>query len=305
VTDKILVIGGTGLVGNALTRAWARRGSDVVAATYHCHETPHFRQLDMQDLDVVRRILNEVRPGLVAVPAANPNVDYCEQHPEETRGVNVRGTLNVLRVCGELGARMIFFSSDYVFDGRQGVYGEDDSVSPLNEYGRQKAQIEKEVLQAGPGHLVVRTSGAYGWQWEPKNFVLQIRAKLGAGQPVSVAAGVRYNPTYVENLAEIVCELADTGRGGVYHVVGADRVARLEFAKMAARAFRLDESLIKGVPDGQYQPIAPRPVESSLKTDKVRALVKTPVWGIDRSLGHMASFEAEWKKYAERLPALK
>lgn len=305
MTDKILVIGGTGLVGNALTRAWSRRGSEVVAATFHCHETPFFRQLDMQDLDVVRRILNEIRPGLVAVPAANPNVDYCELHPEETRGVNVRGTLNVLRVCGEIGARMIFFSSDYVFDGKKGVYSEGDAVSPLNEYGRQKAQVEEEVLKAGPEHLVVRTSGAFGWQWEPKNFVLQIRAKLGASHAVSVAAGVRYNPTYAENLADIVCELAEERRGGIFHVVGADRLARLEFAKAAARAFGLDESLIKGVPEGEYKPIAARPLESSLDTAKVRAAVTALIWGVDRSLKHMASFEPEWKKYAERLPALK
>lgn len=303
--DKILVIGGTGLVGNALVRAWTARGAEVVAATFHCHETPHFRQLDMQDEGVVRAVLEDLRPSVVAVPAANPNVDYCEQHPEETRGVNVRGTLNVLRACRDSGARMIFFSSDYVFDGEKGEpYTEDDVTNPVNEYGRQKAQVEEAVMRAG-GHLVVRTSGAYGWQWEPKNFALQIRSKLSAGQTIKVADGIRYNPTYVENLAELVCALADKKLSGIFHAVGGTRIKRVDFARQVARAFGLNEGLIAGVPAGDFKAPARRPKESSLSTDKVRAAAGVKVWSVDESLQHMVGFEKEWKSYAVRLPAIR
>src|SRR5665213_1901366 len=196
---KVMVIGGTGLVGNALVRAWTARGADVAAATYHCHASGGFLQLDMQDEARVRELLERHRPAVVAVPAANPFVDYCERHPAETRKVNVDGTLNVARACRDLGARMIFYSSDYVFDGAKGVYTEEDATCPINEYGRQKAEAERGVLAADPRNIVLRTSGAYGWQWEPKNFVLQIRAKLSAGQEMKVADDIRYNPTYVEN----------------------------------------------------------------------------------------------------------
>jgi dTDP-4-dehydrorhamnose reductase len=302
VSAKVLVIGGTGLVGNALLRAWTARGADVTAATYHCHASGGFLQLDMQDQARVRELLERHRPAVVAVPAANPFVDYCEQHPAETRKVNVDGTLNVARACRDLGARMIFYSSDYVFDGAKGVYTEEDETCPINEYGRQKAETERGVLAADPRNVVIRTSGAYGWQWEPKNFVLQIRAKLSAGQAMTVADDIRYNPTYVENLAEITAELVETGAGGIFHVVGADEIVRYEFAARVAKAFDLDASLLKPAPMSTLGSPTPRPKESSLRTDKIRAAVAVHPLGVDKGLRRMLAQEADWRDYARTLP---
>jgi dTDP-4-dehydrorhamnose reductase len=299
---KVMVIGGTGLVGNALVRAWTARGADVAAATYHCHASGSFLQLDMQDEARVRELLGKHRPAVVAVPAANPFVDYCEQHPAQTRKVNVDGTLNVARACRDLGARMIFYSSDYVYDGAKGVYTEEDAPCPINEYGRQKADAERGVLAADPRNIVIRTSGAYGWQWEPKNFVLQIRAKLSAGQTMSVADDVRYNPTYVENLAEITAELVEAGSSGIFHVVGADEIVRSEFAARAAMALGLDASLLKPTPMSKLGSPTPRPKESSLITDKVRAAVSVHPMGVDKGLRKMLALEADWREYAKTLP---
>lgn len=300
---KILVIGGTGLVGNALVRAWASRGADVAAATYHCHASGSFLQLDMADEARVRELLRQHRPDVVAVPAANPFVDYCERHPEETRKINVDGTLNVARACRDLGARMIFYSSDYVYDGVEGVYKEEDAPRPINEYGRQKAEAERGVLAADPRNLVLRTSGAYGWQWEPKNFALQIRAKLSAGQALAVADDLRYNPTYVENLAEITAALVEAGAAGIFHVVGAEKIVRFEFASRVARAFGLDARLLKAVPASALGSPTPRPKESSLCTDKVRAAVAIDPIGVDEGLRRMRELEPAWRAYARTLPA--
>ncbi len=302
MTLKAVVIGGTGLVGNALARAWRAQGVEVQAATYREHPASGFHQLDMRDEARVRELLERLRPDWVAVPAANPYVDYCELHPEETRRVNVAGTLNVARACRGLGARMIFFSSDYVFDGVKGVYTEEDPPSPINEYGRQKAETEAGVLAADRRNLVVRTSGAYGWQWEPKNFVLQVRARLIQGREMPVAGDIRYNPTYVENLAEIVAALAQAGAAGVYHAVGADEIVRSEFALRAARAFGLDESLIRPVPAAALGSPTPRPKESSLDTAKVRAAVAVAPVGVDEGLRRMLAMEPSWRDYARTLP---
>lgn len=241
----------------------------------------------MTDPDSIRRTLTERRPDVVAVPAADPYVDGCEREPEKTRRVNVLGTLNVARACRESGARMIFFSSDYVFDGAKGFYTEDDPPSPINEYGRQKAETERGVLSESSRNLVIRTSGVYGWQSEPKNFVLQVRARLSAGQEMRVAGDVRYNPTFCDDLAEITASLAASGEAGVFHVVGADRISRAEFAARAARAFGLDDRLIRPVSSAEFGSIAPRPKESSLRTDKVRAAVGAAPIGVDAGLGRM------------------
>lgn len=299
----MLVVGGTGLVGNSLVRAWKAKGIEVAAATYHCHPSGGFLQLDMREEAQVRALLGAHRPSVVAVPAANPFVDYCELHPAETRAVNVTGTLNVARACKDIGARMIFYSSDYVFDGVKGTYTEEDAPSPINEYGRQKAEAEAGVLACDPRNLVLRTSGAYGWQWEPKNFVLQVRAKLSAGQKMRVADGVRYNPTYVENLAEITTSLVEAGAGGIFHAVGAEEIERHEFAVRAARAFGLDPALITLVPAGEFKAPAARPKESSLITDKVRRAVPRvlPI-GVAEGLKRMLAMEPAWREYAKTLP---
>jgi dTDP-4-dehydrorhamnose reductase len=301
--DKVLVIGGTGLVGNALLRAWTAQKADVAAATYHCHASGGFLHLDMQNDGQVKALLSEHRPTVVAVPAANPFVDYCQLHPEQTRRVNVAGTLNVARACKDLGARMIFYSSDYVFDGLKGRYTEEDAPCPINEYGRQKAETERGVLALDPRNLVIRTSGAYGWQWEPKNFVLQVRGNLSEGRPMRVAEGLRYNPTYVENLAQITTALVAAGAGGIFHVVGAEEILRTEFAARAARALGLDASLIHTVPAAEFKSPTVRPKQTSLITEKVRRLLPDiPLLGVDEGLKRMISIEPEWREYARTLP---
>jgi dTDP-4-dehydrorhamnose reductase len=296
---SVLVIGGMGLVGDALLRAWQSRGARVWSADFQGAPDGRVRRLDMRDEGAVRALVAELQPDVTAVPAANPFVDYCELHPEETRRVNVDGTLNVARACKDIGSRMVFFSSDYVFDGAQGAYREDDAVCPLNEYGRQKAAAEAGVRAASSAHIVVRTSTVYGWQREPKNLVLQIRSKLSAGEPMKVARGLLCNPTYADNLAEVVAELVRHGLSGVFHVVGAERIERLEFARLAARTFGLDESLILPVPFSEFKAPAPRPKDSSLLTDKARAAVSTPLVGARAGLERMRSGEAAWRARAE------
>jgi dTDP-4-dehydrorhamnose reductase len=301
---RLLVVGGTGLVGNALVRVWEGRGGEVTAATYHCHPGPGFRCLDMQDEPAVRSLLNELKPDFVSVPAANPFVDYCELHPQETRRTNVAGTINVARACAAASLPMVFYSSDYVFDGVKGSYLEEDPVGPVNEYGRQKAEVEGEVLRASPRNIVVRTAGAYGWQWEPKNFVLQILANLKAGKPLKAAGDIRFSPTYVENLADVVADLLEGGKAGLFHAVGADFMSRAQFARLTAETFGLDPALIEEVSSKDFSPPARRPKNASLVTEKVRRLVSTPLWGARQGLEHMKAFEGEWRAYAQRrLPA--
>lgn len=297
---KVMVIGGTGLVGNALVRAWTARGAEVSAATYHCHPSDRFLRLDMQDELSVRSLLAKRRPDVVAVPAANPHVDYCELHPEETRRLNVDGTLNVARACRDGGARMIFFSSDYVFDGIKGVYSEEDAPSPINEYGRQKAETERGVLAADPRNMIIRTTGAYGWQWEPKNFVLQVRANLSRGREMRVADDLSYNPTYVENLAEVVAELVAVGAAGIFHVVGSEEIVRHEFAVRAAKAFGLNPALLRPVPAAELNSPTPRPRKTGLRADKARAAVGAAMTGVDEGLRRMIAMEGAWRAYAAK-----
>ena len=301
MSERVLVVGGTGLVGNALVRAWSARGTQVTATGFPGRVSGSFAPLDIQNEPDVRRLLNEARPTVVAVPAANSHVDYCELHPDLARPINVVGTLSVARVCRDLGARMIFYSSDYVFDGVKGNYTEEDAPRPINEYGRQKADAERGVLAFSPRNLVVRSSGVYGWQRETKNLVLQILARLGAGEPMSVADDLRYNPTYAENLAEITVALIAAQAAGIFHVVGAEEAARHEFAASVARAFGLDVSLIRPI-HARALSSTPRPPRTNLLTDKVGATVSVEPVGVEEGLRRMIAMEPQWREYAKNLP---
>ena len=119
---------------------------------------------------------------------------------------------------------------------------------------------------------------------------------------MKVADDIRYNPTYVENLAEITAELVEAGAAGIYHVVGAEEIARFEFAARVAKAFGLDASLLKPTPMAKLGSPTPRPKESGLRTDKVRAAVSIHPIGVDAGLRRMLLQEADWRDYARTLP---
>ncbi|MEI8190849.1 MAG: SDR family oxidoreductase, partial [candidate division NC10 bacterium] len=200
---RALIIGATGLLGHALFRHLSGRPGWEVAATTYDIAVPGFEPLDALDSSAVERVLDRVKPDAVVFPASNPYVDYCEKHPQETRRLNVDATLACARMVFGRGMRFVFFSTDYVFDGakREG-YREEDETRPLNEYGRQKLEVERALCASGGRALVIRTSAIFGWELQPKNFVLQVLARLKDRKAMKAPMDLDYNPTYAPSLAE-------------------------------------------------------------------------------------------------------
>ena len=300
---RALVLGATGLVGRCCLRRWAGRAGWRVSGTSHRQLLAGVEPLDLQDADATRRLIERERPSLVVISASNPYVDYCESHAEETRALNVTATLQAAAAAQGAGATTVFFSSDYVFDGNAAPYGEEDPIHPLNEYGRQKAEAERGVAALGPDHLTLRVSGVFGWETSRKNFVLQVVDRCRAGKPVRAATDVRYNPTYAANLPDVIAELYESGRRGLYHAAGAEELSRFDLAAAIMRAFGFDPSSAEAVDAAALQQPARRPLHSSLRTDKVRAHVKAPLWGAARALAHMKAEEPAWNSYLDQLAA--
>jgi len=303
---RALIIGATGLLGHALFRHLSgRRGWQVCATTYDI-AVPGFEPLDVLEAGAVERVLDRFEPEAVIFPAANPFVDYCQKHPEETRRLNVAGTLACARMTFQRGARFVFFSTDYVFDGtkREG-YREEDEPHPLNEYGRQKLEVERALSFEAGRALVVRTSALFGWELQPKNFVLQVLARLKEGQRVQAPLDLDYNPTYVPSLAEAIALLLEEDARGLYHVAGSERLSRAELARKAAAAFGLDASLVEAVPAAALSKpgATPRPLHTSLLCEKARRLLGFKLPGAGEGLEAMKSSASEWEEYAGRLLA--
>lgn len=256
-----LVIGASGLVGGALLRVL-----DGAIGTYLTRPREGLRHLDAADASAVRRAVAEIGPDAVFFPAADPNVDWCEEHPEDSYRRNVTPAIGALRAAREAGSRFAFFSSDYVFDGRAGPYAEDDAPAPLQVYGQHKLEVERAVL--AEGGTVVRTTTVYGEETgAPKNFVLRLIARLRAGERVTVPMDQVSTPTWADDLAAAAVAVA--GRPGLWHAAGRELMARDELARTVARVFGLDEHLIDPVATASLRQRAQRPLRGGLRIEKL------------------------------------
>src|SRR5262245_51991899 len=156
----VLVVGASGLMGAHLLEAFRARGP--VSGTALSHGADGLERLDLLDHGASEELVARLSPRAVICAAAIPSVERCELEPGDTRAVNVEGTLVLAEAAGRAGATFVFLSSEYVFDGTEGPYREDARPSPINEYGRQKAETERAIAGTGDDWIVARVSCVYG-----------------------------------------------------------------------------------------------------------------------------------------------
>jgi dTDP-4-dehydrorhamnose reductase len=159
----------------------------------------------------------------------------------------------------------------------------------MNEYGRQKVEVESAIQGSCDNFLIARLSGVFGWEAGMKNFVCQLIRTLESGRPMRLAADQVYNPTYVVNMVDVLANLLLKGERGIFHLVGADRTTRLEFGREVAEAFGLATSLLIPASLAELGSPTPRPLRTGLLPDKALRCSGLRLWGIHESLAHMRS----------------
>ncbi len=272
---KALVIGGSGMLGKALTSALRRAGIDA-APTYSSRPFPGGLALDITDSDAVRRCFDEVSPDLVFVAVMPPGgADYCETHPDELDLLNVESTRTIAERAVDSGTKVVYYSSDYVFDGENGPYTEEDEPSPINAYGRSKLDAENVIQAICPDFLIIRTTAVFAWDRTSPNFAMQVWDRLQAGEPMKVPDDQIGNPTLASYLAEASVRLVQQSETGIFNVVGNDLLPRSVLGKALARAMALDQALIEPVPTSALDQLAPRPLNAGLSTDKLTEALGT------------------------------
>jgi dTDP-4-dehydrorhamnose reductase len=277
---RTLIVGASGFVGSILQSAF---GADAVG-TYCTHPVEGLRKLDLREAAAVQRLVAEVRPELIIQPAAQPHVDWCEDHAQESYDINVAGTRNLAEAAHAAGARYVFFSTDYVFDGAAGPYAEDAAPDPPNVYGRHKLEAERLIAATLRDYLIVRVCGVYGFERQGKNFVMGLAAKGRRGEPMNVPSDQWGTPTYGDNLAAAVKELGFSAHRGLYHVVGPECMDRVSFARLACDVFGLDPGFLRPRTTAELAQRAPRPLRGGLQTAKVRAVLTTELVAPRRGL---------------------
>ena len=265
--SNILVVGGTGGLGqellSTLTHAIGTSRSSGGAQ----------EQMDILDGAQVTDVVERSRPKCVINTAAMTSVDGCERDPEAAQAVHVDGTANLVAACEATGSRLVHFSTNYVFDGSSGPYGEDDAPNPLSVYGRTKLESERLVIEGGCAGVVVRTAVFYGQEHEKPNFVTWALRELILGKPIRVVTDEWANPTYVPDLVSAIKALVeDTEAGGVYHCAGADYFTRYDMVMVLCDVFGLDQSLVTAVVSEELGQVAERPKRAGLKIERIQSV---------------------------------
>ncbi len=280
-----LVIGASGCLGGILYAEFGKLGP--VSGTYCSHPVDGLIHLDITDPGEVRAVLDRVQPQLVLQPAAQPNVEGCEENPAESYRVNVAGTRNVVQALRGSSAKLVFFSTDYVFDGTAGPYAEDDPPSPIQVYGRHKLEAERLIQETLPNHLILRVHGVFGWERQGKNFVMRLIQTLRHGKTMAVPSDQMGSPTYAPNLSDALRELVAMDARGIYHITGSTFIDRYSFARLIAEVFALDASRIIPKTTAELGQKAPRPLKSWLGIDKARRELRTRLWSAEEALRDM------------------
>jgi dTDP-4-dehydrorhamnose reductase len=262
----LILVTGSGLLGSDVIRVL--RKEHGVVGTFNSSPKDGAVCLDITDRGDTVRAIGELRPEYVVHTAALTNVDYCEDHAQEAAAVNDRGTKNVADAALMAGARMIYVSTDFVFDGTKGMYREDDPVNPVSVYARTKLAGEYHVKKLD-GYAIARTSVVYGNARQ--NFVTWVRDSLAKGQRIRVVTDQFNSPTLSYDCAEAVAALIKNKATGIYHTAGCERISRFDFAKKIARFYGLDDSLIEPVTSDTLKQNAKRPMDSSLDVGKISA----------------------------------
>jgi dTDP-4-dehydrorhamnose reductase len=283
-----LVIGAAGQVGGALLEALDARGERAVGTVSRVARAG----CDVFDLaaagddpSIARDLLARHRPAVVLIAAGLTHVDRCEDEPDLARRINRDGPAALAAAARGLGARTVYYSTEYVFDGAGGPYREDDPPAAVSVYGESKLAGELAVAAADPDALILRTTVVYGPEQQGKNFCYQLAARLGAGERMRVPDDQVSTPTYNRDLAAATLALLDRGSGGVVHVAGPDCIDRATFARRVAARVGLDPSRIDAVPTSSLGQRARRPLRAGLATGRLEAL-GLALRGVEAAVDH-------------------
>lgn len=285
--EKILITGASGLLGTKVMKL-AVNSYEVIPTHNTRSLFENSIKMNITSLDEVFRVIVEAKPDVTLHTAAETGVDKCEVYKKDAWMVNVEGTKNVIEACNKINAKLIYVSTDYIFDGEKGFYVEEDEPNPVNYYGLTKLKGEEFVRKCCKDYAIARASVLYGWHHWKVNFATWVIAKLRYDKQITVVDDHYNSPTFADNFAEILLEMVKKDLRGVYHVAGSERISRYEFALKIAETFSLDVNLVKPIKMSELMVwVAKRPKDSSLCIDTIRKRLKTRLLNVQEGLNFM------------------
>jgi dTDP-4-dehydrorhamnose reductase len=272
---KVLITGSNGLLGQALNQLFQKRfrvlstGIEDIAVVKTSENG--YQILDVIDFAKCKAVINEFKPDVIVNAASFTQVDECENKREQCWQVNVKAVENLANLARRHDIHLIHYSTDYVFNGKNGPYQEADRPQPLGYYGKSKLASENVLRQIGCPFSIIRTCVLYGTGMAvKKNFFLWILENLQKEKPISVVTDQFNNPTLAEDLATGSLLVIEKAAIGLYHLAGEEYLNRFDFASKIAQIFDLPADRIKAIKSSQLKQSSPRPLLGGLKIDLAR-----------------------------------
>ncbi len=284
--QKLLIIGGSGLLGSTLTN-YAQSEYEVHITYNKNFPTNKFAKSTSIDLINNRKKIIDlillIKPDVVIHTAAHPSVDICEINHKIADLLHVDVTQDIVNICNSINSKLIYISTDAVFEGKLNKqYSENDKPNPINYYGKTKLEAEKIILNISR-NVVLRTSVIYGWHTRSRftNWILEYLKMKKLVDPFSD----QYNtPTLVDDLAKSIIEIIKQEISGLYHATGKTCINRYEFALKLANQFGYDKNLIKSTTSDQKKQDAPRPNSTCLDSKKLEDLINYKFCNIENGI---------------------
>ena len=276
---RILITGSNGLLGQKLVSALRDDAEvELIATSRGDDRTPaplgtRYHALDITSKADVDRVFDETRPDAVIHGAAMTNVDACETDPEACRLQNITATHHLVDAAKRHISHFIFLSTDFIFDGLNGPYREDDAPAPLSIYGHSKLEGERIVMRAGLDKwAIARTIIVYGVApgLSRSNVVLWAKSALEKGQPIKVVDDQWRMPTLAEDLADGCIRIAKRKATGIFNLSGPDGMSILELVRRVGAFFHLNSSVVTAVKSDTLGQPAKRPPRTGFVLDKAR-----------------------------------
>ena len=267
---RILIVGASGFIGRYVSRRLKETSAhDVYDAgrTRLSGDAITWQQVELTDITSLERAFQAARPDVALHLAAMADVGTAERERERATAINTTATASIARLCERQGARLVFVSTEYVFDGRRGYYREDNEPGPTTHYGQTKWEAERAVMELASRWSILRTSIVYGWPDPGKrNFAPWLIQRLLSGLSYQAPTNVYRSPIYLGDLADGISRLVEGEFPGIHHVAGRDWVSMYDFASGVARAFNLDEGLLIPIPS-----LTTGPAEAASRQDATRS----------------------------------
>lgn len=276
IRRRILVFGSNGMLGQKATDFYSPlKDVEVLGTSVEPNSfVPdlNYIQCDITNRNEVKKIIYDFCPDIIINAAAFTNVDLCESERETAWKVNVKGVEYISEAARVIDAHLIHISTDYIFDGKNGPYLENDFPNPLGYYARTKLASENALKISNVKYTILRTNVLYGAvRFGRPDFVRWVVDSLTAQKVIRIVTDQINNPTFIDDLVVAINSVIEFKKEGIYHIGGKDFLSRFEFTQIIADFFNLDKHLIVPIKTEELNQAARRPLKSGLITIKAQS----------------------------------